>query len=162
MSSPFAHHSLGNVWLERCMLTSLEEKHHLGHGRCQVNCDTWQYLEHQILLINTHTPWPNEVRVGWLNHCQGIVWKLIWKQAHTQLVREHSATVVSAHWATVDWSWLKEWNQCMWANLHFKKQNKKVQADNERSNILPNFLLGRKEPPPPMSHHSRKKFLNKI
>ena len=39
-----------------------------------------------------------------------IVWEPIRKQAYTQLVREHSATVVSAHWATVDWSRPKEWN----------------------------------------------------
>ena len=41
-----------------------------------------------------------------------------------QLVREHLATVisVSAHWATVDWSWPKEWRWCVRANLHFKKQ----------------------------------------
>ena len=29
------------------------------------------------------------------------------KWAHTQLVREHLVTVISAHWSTVDWSWLK-------------------------------------------------------
>ena len=32
------------------------------------------------------------------------------KRAHMQLVGEHSATVVSARWVTVDWSWPKEWN----------------------------------------------------
>ena len=32
------------------------------------------------------------------------------KRAHTQLVRERWATVESARWATVDWSWPKEWN----------------------------------------------------
>ena len=37
--------------------------------------------------------------------CPGIVWSLSGKQAQMQLVREHSATAVSAHWATVDWSW---------------------------------------------------------
>ena len=35
-----------------------------------------------------------------------------------QLVREHSVTVVSARWATVDWSLPKEWNQRARANLH--------------------------------------------
>ena len=28
----------------------------------------------------------------------------------TQLVREHSATVISARWAIVDWSWPEDWN----------------------------------------------------
>ena len=30
------------------------------------------------------------------------------RSLHAQLVREHSATVVLAHWTTVDWSWPKE------------------------------------------------------
>ena len=25
-------------------------------------------------------------------------------------------------WATLDWSWPKEWNQCIWPNFHFKKK----------------------------------------
>ena len=45
--------------------------------------------------------------MGWLSRCPGIVWELIRKQVHTQLIREHLVTVVSAHWATVDWSWHK-------------------------------------------------------
>ena len=55
-------------------------------------------------------PWPNEVGAGWLCRRPGIVWEPIRKRAHTQLVREHAATVVSARWTTVDWPWLKEWN----------------------------------------------------
>ena len=39
-----------------------------------------------------------------LCRCAGIVWET----THTRLVREHSATVVSARWTTVDWSWPKE------------------------------------------------------
>ena len=38
--------------------------------------------------------WPNEVGVGWLCRCPGIVWEPIRNRAHTQLVREHSVTVV--------------------------------------------------------------------
>ena len=66
-------------------------------------------------------PWPNEVEMGWLCRCPGIVWEPIRKRAHTQLVRKHSVTVVSARWATVDWSWPKEWNKCAGANLHFRR-----------------------------------------
>ena len=55
-------------------------------------------------------PWPNEFGVGWLCSCPGIAWERIRKKAHKQLIRELSATVVSAPWATVDWSWPKEWN----------------------------------------------------
>ena len=33
-------------------------------------------------------------------------------RAHTQLVRERSSAVVSFRWASVDWSWPKEWNWC--------------------------------------------------
>ena len=42
-----------------------------------------------------------------------------------QLVREHSATVVPAHWATVDWSWYEEWNYCAWAGLTFSQHPRK-------------------------------------
>ena len=57
-------------------------------------------------------PWPNEVEVGWLCCCPGIVWEPqpITNQAHAQLIREHSVTIISARWANVDWSWPKEWN----------------------------------------------------
>ena len=63
--------------------------------------------------------------VGWLCRCAGIVWEPIRNRAHMQLVREHSVTVVSAHWATVDWSWPKEWNKCVLGNLYFRKIRKK-------------------------------------
>ena len=53
------------------------------------------------------TPKHAKVGVGWLCCCAGIVWEPIRKRAHTQLIREHSATVVSAHWAIVDWYWPK-------------------------------------------------------
>ena len=45
--------------------------------------------------------------MSWLCRCQGIVWEPMRTRAQTQLVREHSVTVVSAYWATVDWSWHK-------------------------------------------------------
>ena len=51
-----------------------------------------------------------EVGVGWLNRCPRTVWEPIRKRIHTQLFRERSATIVSARWATVDWSWHKERN----------------------------------------------------
>ena len=82
--------------------------------KVQVAGYTWTSIRH----------WPNEVGVNWLCHCPGIVLEPIRKQAHTQLVREHSTTVVSAWWATVDWSWSKEWNWCARANLHFKPPKK--------------------------------------
>ena len=69
----------------------------------------------------TH-PWRNEIRVGWPRRCLCIVWEPIRKRAHTQLVRELSVTVVSAFWATMEWSWPKEWNYSGRANLHFKKK----------------------------------------
>ena len=59
--------------------------------------------------------------MGWLCRYPGIVWEPIWKWAYTQLVREHLAYIISARWATVDWSWHKEWNQCARDNLHFTK-----------------------------------------
>ena len=54
------------------------------------------------LHLNTYTSLTQQVGVGWLCHCPGIVWESIRKRAHTQLIREHSVTVVSTCWATVD------------------------------------------------------------
>ena len=57
---------------------------------------------------------------------------------------------VSAHWATVDWSWPKEWNKCVQPNLRFKKKKKeKAQVGNELSDILPKSLHARKKSAPP-------------
>ena len=47
------------------------------------------------------------------------------KRAHTQFVREHSATVVSACWATMDWTRSEKWNWCAQADFRSKKKKKK-------------------------------------
>ena len=85
--------------------------------------------------------------VGWLCRCAGIVWEPIRNRAHMQLVREHSVTVIYVHWATVDWSWPKEWNWCAQANLHFKKKKKSTGRE-WMSNILQKSQHARKKPPP--------------
>ena len=73
-----------------------------------------------------------------------------------------SVTVVSARWATVDWSWPKEWNSFTRANLHLKKKKKKAQVGNEMSNILPKFFWAGKKPPPPPHSRIKEAFKNKI
>ena len=77
------------------------------------------------------------------------VWEPIRKWAHMQLIREHSATVVSAYWATVDWSWPTEWIKCVELISISKKgkKKKKAQAGNEWLNILPKSSQARKKPP---------------
>ena len=40
--------------------------------------------------------------------------------------REHAVTVVSAHWATVDWSWPKEWNKLVCTSEYPLKKKKKI------------------------------------
>ena len=47
------------------------------------------------------------------------------KLARKQRVGEHSATVISVCWAIMDWSWHKEWNWCVWAELHLKNKTKR-------------------------------------
>ena len=69
--------------------------------------------------------WPNEIGVGWLCRCLGIVLEPSQRWAHMQPVGEPSATVVSARWATVDWFWHKVWNSFVQVNLHLKKQQHK-------------------------------------
>ena len=48
------------------------------------------------LHLNTHTSLSQQVRVGWLCRCPGIVRERLQKRAYMQLLREHLATVVSA------------------------------------------------------------------
>ena len=71
------------------------------------------------------------------------------KRAHTQLIRKHSATVVSACWAIVDWSWPKkvELVCARWSPL----RKMKVQVGNESSNFSPKSVQTRKKPPPSLS-----------
>ena len=90
---------------------------------CSLNRIRWKY---------------NEVGVGWLCRYSGIAWEPIRKLSHTQLVREHSATIVSSRWTTVDWSWPEECSKCARVNLHLRR--KKAQAGNEWSNLLPRIL----------------------
>ena len=58
-----------------------------------------------------------------------------------RIYREHSATVISAGWPTVDWSWHKEWNECVQANLHFKK--KKSASQGMKSQQSPKILASK-------------------
>ena len=62
--------------------------------------------------------------MGWLCHYAGIVWELFQKWTHMQLIRENSAKVLSTRWATVDWSWPKEWNSCPRVIFLGKNKNK--------------------------------------
>ena len=78
------------------------------------------------LHLHTHTPMTQWSWSGLLCHCLDIVWEPIRKQAKMQRINEHSATVISARWATVDWSKLeKKQNWCAQADLHFKNKQKK-------------------------------------
>ena len=81
-------------------------------------------------------------------------WEPVQKRAQMQLVREHFARVISARWATVDWSLHKEWNWCAQANLHFtkkKREREREQVGNEESNTVPKSTQALKKPPPHLS-----------
>ena len=69
------------------------------------------------------------------------------KWAHTQLVREHSVTFVSVRWATLDWSWPKEWVSFRKLMSTLKKKQQ-LRTGNELSDILPRSSHARKKPPP--------------
>ena len=60
--------------------------------------------------LHLNTPLTQRSRSGMTMPLSRQSVKSIRKRAHTQLDREHSVTVVSARWATVDWTWPKEWN----------------------------------------------------
>ena len=110
---------------------------------------------------NKHAYTLDQTKSAWVDYAtvQAQCGNPIRKRAHTQLVREHSATAVSVHWATVDWSWPNECNLCRRPNFHLKinwnnnnnnknKQTNKAttQAGNELSNILPKPWHARKKP----------------
>ena len=77
------------------------------------------------LNLNMHTPltqWSwSGLTLPLSRHSVGPVRK----RAHTQFVMERSVTVISARWAIVDWSWPKEWNECVQANFYLKQNKKK-------------------------------------
>ena len=52
------------------------------------------------LHLNTHTPLIKQVGMSW-PCCPGIVWENITEE-NEQFLRDHSATVISAHWAIVE------------------------------------------------------------
>ena len=63
------------------------------------------------------------------------------KRTHTQLVRKHSATVVSAHWATMNWAWsLKKSGTGVreLISTHKKKKKKKRRQGMNRQAFPPN------------------------
>ena len=69
--------------------------------------------------------------MGWLYHSPDIVGKPIQKRAHTQLVGEHSATVISARWATK-----KKHRQ--WMNGRtFSKNPRKQGKSHHQTEVLP-------------------------
>ena len=74
------------------------------------------------LHLNMHTPLTQRSRSGLTMLSKNSVGTYHWgKWAHTQLVREHSATDVSALWTIVDWSWPKKWNWWTRADLHLNE-----------------------------------------
>ena len=110
------------------------------------------------LHLNMHTPLTQRSWSGLTMHCPGIVWELVGKLVHTQLIKEHPVMVVSAHWADEDWSCPEE---CAQANLHFTTTTK-VQAGNELWNTLPKSSHQKKMPHTPhkFASGSRSKLLS--
>ena len=80
-----------------------------------------------------------------------------WKQAHTQLIRKHLATVISAGWAIVDWFWPKkvEMVSASWSPLKNKNRKKKKKKKKKRRwgmnphTFQQNPCLAHEEKPPP-------------
>ena len=69
----------------------------------------WQKCRWQVTPKNAYTLDP--AKLEWADYAiQEMCANLLGKQALMQLAREHSATVVSARWVTVDWSKPKERN----------------------------------------------------
>ena len=91
----------------------------------------------QVTFTHTYTLDPMK-SVGWLS-CPGTVWELSRKRSCMQLIRKRLSTVISAHWALVDWSWLTvELVPVSWSQL--TKTNKKTQAGTSLFNFSPKIL----------------------
>ena len=74
----------------------------------------------------THIPFcHSKVGVSWLR--PGTVWEPIRETSSHATLQEHTATVISAFWATGGWSWLKEWNWCVLADFHSNKKQQQQQ-----------------------------------
>ena len=110
-----------------------------------LSCCTQCYCE----ALRTQTRW-GALEVLFIIIIIIIVWGLIRKRAHMQLVRRNSVTVVSTRWATVVWSW--SWSIVRELIPTKKKKKKKCRRGNVCSNILPKSSQARKKPP----HHHLK------
>ena len=114
-----------DLWSEGCEFESRKKQREnfLPQSQLCVLTLTWCPFHPRVTAVARKTPrlfcqkyrwqvtpkhaytWSNEVRVGSLCRRPGIVWEPSRKRAHTQFVREHSATVVSARWVSLDRSW---------------------------------------------------------
>ena len=103
--------------------------------KVQVAGYTWTHIH----------PQPNKIGVGRLC-CPGSVGIYQGKWTHTQLFRKHLATVVSAHRATVDWSWPKESGIGVHEPISIKKYIKCADGEWVIS-PSPKSSQARKEPP---------------
>ena len=86
----------------------------------------WQVTsEHAYTLDPTKSEWTDYA-------VQAKCWNLLEQRTHKQLAREHSAIVISARWATVDWSLAEreELVRASWPQL-----KRKSQAGNDSSNL---------------------------
>ena len=98
--------------------------------------------------LNTHTPVANEVGVGWLCRRSCKVREPIRKRVHTQLVWEHPATVISAPWAAVGWSYRKSGIRALEPiSTSKKKKKEKCRQGMKGRTFSQKFSQARKWPP---------------
>ena len=84
------------------------------------------------LHLNTHTPLTQWSQSGLtmlsrysVGTCQG--------NKFTCNSSGNSQPVISAHWATLDWSWAKKWDWCAQTDLHLKKNKQRKWGSINRS-----------------------------
>ena len=132
-----------------CVLTLIRCPFHphvkaVAHTRSQSFCQKCRW---QVTAKHTYTLDPTKLEWADYAAVQALSGNLLGNELMSNS-SGNTRSVVSACWATMDWSWPKEWNQCVQANFHFKK---KRPAGNELLNILPKSLHARKKPPPPFT-----------
>ena len=100
-------------WQDWALLRKKEKNNNNNNkmGRLMARDDPRKRWLTTCSLTMLHSSFVRPTKSEWADYAvQARCWNPAGKRAHTQLVREHSFTVVSFCWATVDSCWPKEWN----------------------------------------------------
>ena len=132
-------------WLIKCPFHP-----HVTAVACKRPRSFCQKCRWQVMPKHTYTFDPSKSE--WAD-CAAVLGEC-WNLSGNELTCNSSGNtrlVIFAGWATVDWSWPKEWNYFARAKLHVKKRKRRKKKCRRGLNILPKSWRAWKKPPPPDS-----------